>query len=817
MSFYAQVRILIQLVFQSRPIVFCETMYDQPGIRYFVTALSEELAASDCFVVKLQSLRQEEDPVSEEMQGRTLLLRYFPVVCGLLLGLPKILGFAYAYIFPSKNRTFKLSYRGIDVSNEFSDVMDINLGLGWQAKSSRAVMIRGMIEISYASFIAAVFLIFQHRIKWAISADSAYRYGFITRAAQSSGVPVITNIDLNGLFMNVYSPKTLSGARGRKITEEDCAKIEKLFPNWRAEIDKYFERRFAGELLQHDVLNAYNGGKGKKSAQEIRTSQRDISSRLVVTVFAHVFRDAPRNIPGTLFGDFYRWFVASVSVLAENPNVDIYIREHPSAHLYGEKNLVSKVLEQLGLSDRVKLWGGETTDEVLALTDVVVTCSGTVGLEAAYLGKIVVIASRCSYSQLGLCHEFERGEDYLAFLDAMTQKVDRPAAYKIDKAAQVAFIHFNLFNNRNRYGDFPLPPFVRGVTFGKSGKEFYRGIREYVSGPTVFHADLRQFLGGSDSRFLPALFTSDRQAELGSVSGGAKRDSSAEYSVVIVGFRSQCVIASCLDALIRQARAAGRRIQIIVVDNDPEQEWGTLREIKGRNFSTDDSIEIRLIKSPRNGGFSFGCNLGAKEAVGRWLLFLNPDAFLAENFFRDLESDLCFVSEAVKGNYPIVMGLTMVDSAGGKTRNGGILPERFAFQYGMKRHIFESGYLLKVERHDVDGLVWPLGAGFLVSNEVFNNVGGFDEGLFLTLEEPSFLKKLQRYVLYFSKAVAVHDGGHSYANRLAEYKVFQQSLKHYFTSAKFDILGTLKILLTLSRIKSRILALTVSTALKNKE
>lgn len=804
----------LNFLFGRTPIVFLETMYDQPGIRYFINALGEELAGSDLFIVKLQSLKQEVDPVSTELKGRVHLFRYSPIGFGLFLGLPKILEFAFVHLLPGKKRLFTMSYRGVDVSNEFDDVMDINLGLGWQDRPSWVVMRRAMIEISYAVFIAAVFSFFKGRIKWAIAADSAYRYGFITKAAKSNGVPVITNIDLNGLFMNCYSHKTLLDAMGRKITEEDCANVQQNVSAWQADITEYFRKRFAGEILQHDVLNAYTR---REKIPELGpfTLKKDASGRILVTLFAHVFRDAPRNTTGRLFADFYQWFIQSVAVLAANPNIMFCVREHPSAHLYGEKSLVGKILAQMGLSDQVVLWGSETTGEVLARSDVVVTCSGTVGLEAVYLGKSVVIASQCSYSELGLCHEFKTPEGYLTFLAALTRKVGLPQTYRADKAALVSFVHFKVFNNRHRYEDFPLPPFLRGVAFGKSGNELFEKLREYVSGDTLFHSDLRQFLVGTDARFLPQQFPPDTQIEVDTVSHDTRRVFLTEYSVVIVGFRSQRVISTCLDALIRGARATSRPIQVIVVDNDPDQKWETLREIDRQNYPKNASIEIRQIESPRNGGFSFGCNLGAKEASGRWLLFLNPDAFIAEDFFRELEYDLSFVSSTMNDDRPIVMGMKMVDGAGRKTRNGGILPERFAFERGTVRDIFDSGYMLKVDHHDVEGLVWPLGAGFLVSNDVFKNVGGFDEGLFLTLEEPSFLRRLRRYVLYFSKATLVHEGGHSYSNKLAEYNVFYRSLKHYFSNAKFNRMGSAKILLTLLRIKARILALTVKAGFKS--
>lgn len=777
-------------------------MYDQPGIRYFVSSLADEVASFDCCVIKLQGLKQDADPCAEEMLSRTLLLRTVPVLFGFMLSLPKLLEFTRVVFFSRKTARFRLEYRSIDLSNEFDDVMDINLGLGWAKEPGRRALVRAVIEISYATFVVSLLSVLKQRVRCAFSADSAYRYGFIAKTAQQLGIPVLTNINMNGLFMNIYSPKTLAGPQGRIITESDCIAVHRNFPSWKQDIQQYFNKRFAGEIVQHDVLNAYRKDAETRVQHEKATSVSDVNGRVLVTLFAHVFRDAPRNIPGTLFGDFHSWFVESVKVLAENPMVLLYIREHPSAHLYGEEGLVGQILQEMGLADRVRLWGDENTDTVLSLTEVVLTCSGTVGLEAAYLAKPVIIASKCGYSGLGLCYEFETQDYYRTFLSGISGPLLPPSSYDNDRAAIVAYINFMIFDNRDRYPDFPLPPFVRGVSFGHAGKSQFETIKKYVSGQTLFNTDLRRFLNGEDSRFLPKLTTKQEGENV--QSDGVQVD----YSVVIVGYRSQRVISRCLRQLSIGVGKSDKRIQIVIVDNDPDRNWGTLQELERKGYLQSEAKDLVMIRSPRNGGFSFGCNLGAQKSNGRWLLFLNPDAFIAEDFFQKLEADVARVRQEIGEGYPVVMGVTMVDAEGRKTRNGGILPERFAFGRGGRRDIFDSGYMLKVENHDEQGMVWPLGASMLVASEVFRKQGGFDESLFLTLEEPSFLKRLGRYVLYFSSATVLHEGGHSYSNRMAEYRVFDRSLQQYYSSSNFSLIETIKILLTRLRIKGRMLWIT---------
>jgi GT2 family glycosyltransferase len=83
------------------------------------------------------------------------------------------------------------------------------------------------------------------------------------------------------------------------------------------------------------------------------------------------------------------------------------------------------------------------------------------------------------------------------------------------------------------------------------------------------------------------------------VTGGETR-----ISVVIIAFHSGPALARCLDSL-------PPGVEVIVVDNG-----GTEQEDAGR---------ARVIEPGANIGFAAGCNLGAAEAGGDVLVFLNPD------------------------------------------------------------------------------------------------------------------------------------------------------------------------------------------------
>jgi len=83
-------------------------------------------------------------------------------------------------------------------------------------------------------------------------------------------------------------------------------------------------------------------------------------------------------------------------------------------------------------------------------------------------------------------------------------------------------------------------------------------------------------------------------------------------SVVIVAYRSGAQLARCLDALAKN----DPDVEVIVVDNGPAGD--EIEQARSR-----DGVEI--VDAGGNVGFATGCNLGARQATGDVIVFLNPD------------------------------------------------------------------------------------------------------------------------------------------------------------------------------------------------
>ena len=85
-------------------------------------------------------------------------------------------------------------------------------------------------------------------------------------------------------------------------------------------------------------------------------------------------------------------------------------------------------------------------------------------------------------------------------------------------------------------------------------------------------------------------------------------------SIIIVNYKSWEHLGICLDSIQNQKKI---NPEIIVLDNNSN-------DSKIENYKSQYNY-VKWIENPKNYGFSKACNIGASNATGKWLLFLNPD------------------------------------------------------------------------------------------------------------------------------------------------------------------------------------------------
>ena len=109
-------------------------------------------------------------------------------------------------------------------------------------------------------------------------------------------------------------------------------------------------------------------------------------------------------------------------------------------------------------------------------------------------------------------------------------------------------------------------------------------------------------------------------------------------SVVIVNYRRWDETTALVDQLLQPRHIHRFDIEVIVVDNDSQPD-PLETELATRQG-------VRVIRLPRNMGFSAGVNAGHATSRGDWVLVLNPDVVVCPGFVdllcgaaRDLRDD----------------------------------------------------------------------------------------------------------------------------------------------------------------------------------
>jgi GT2 family glycosyltransferase len=246
--------------------------------------------------------------------------------------------------------------------------------------------------------------------------------------------------------------------------------------------------------------------------------------------------------------------------------------------------------------------------------------------------------------------------------------------------------------------------------------------------------------------------------------GKGKSDAAPTISVVIVSYESGPTLERCLAGLDAQTVTD---FEVLLVDN----------------ASTDGAPQaaaaadptIRFLQPGANLGFAAGNNLAAREARGRWLVLLNPDAYPHPDWLEALIAGTlrhpevrCFTSLQMVADEPDLM-----DGAGDVMTSAGIP--------------FRGGYRRRLPSNLREGEVFSAcGAATLIDRGLFLNLGGFDERFFCYCEDVDLGYRLRlagEATLLLPAARVEHVGSASTGVR-SDFAVFHGSRNRIWTFLK---------------------------------
>ena len=206
--------------------------------------------------------------------------------------------------------------------------------------------------------------------------------------------------------------------------------------------------------------------------------------------------------------------------------------------------------------------------------------------------------------------------------------------------------------------------------------------------------------------------------------------SKIDLSIIIVNYKCWEVLARCLESFIKYKPHIS--YEIIVVDNDSQ-------DGKFNNFK-QQFHEIKLIANKGNYGFSNGCNIGADNANGEFLLFLNPDVTLTNS--PAIDDMLSFA----KANTDV--GITSCRTLyhnGKREREIAFLSPWLTI--GWLRALYKLALSRKIankfpENNNIWYPEWVAGSVILIQRDFFKKIGKWSENKFwMYSEDPDICLK----------------------------------------------------------------------------
>lgn len=198
-------------------------------------------------------------------------------------------------------------------------------------------------------------------------------------------------------------------------------------------------------------------------------------------------------------------------------------------------------------------------------------------------------------------------------------------------------------------------------------------------------------------------------------------------SVVIPCLDRWELTADCVDSI----RTAGDELEVVIVDNGSEQRCPVPADV--------------VLELPANRGFAAGCNLGAKVAAGEALVFLNNDTIVHDGWLAPLVNHLAHHDVGIAGSkllYP-----------DGTIQHAGVCID-FDNAPGQEAWNITTDWT-----HTAMAVDAVTGACLAVQAEVFDELGGFDEGFWNGYEDVDLCKSATAAgyrVVYEPHSVVTH-------------------------------------------------------------
>ena len=211
-----------------------------------------------------------------------------------------------------------------------------------------------------------------------------------------------------------------------------------------------------------------------------------------------------------------------------------------------------------------------------------------------------------------------------------------------------------------------------------------------------------------------------------------------DLSIVILNYNAKDYLLPCIKGIVEHT--ADLDYEIIVVDNASTD--GSVSYIEQKLLPRFK--ELKLVKSPENGGYAAGNNIGIKAASGRYVVIMNPDIAIWENSLKQMV-------DFMTAHPQVGMAGPRLLSPDGSLQYFCYrwpTPQVLLFRrlpslsrFGFARSAINDYLMTDWDHRDTRPVDWVQGSCIIVSREAIARAGLMDERYFLYSEDTDWCRR----------------------------------------------------------------------------
>lgn len=214
--------------------------------------------------------------------------------------------------------------------------------------------------------------------------------------------------------------------------------------------------------------------------------------------------------------------------------------------------------------------------------------------------------------------------------------------------------------------------------------------------------------------------------------------------VVIINYKTPILVCDAIESVIPEIDLL--QDSIVVVDNDSQD--NSVEDIQTFINNKNWNANVNVVKSSKNGGFSYGNNVGIKTSKAEFYLLLNSDAYLHKNSIKAMIDT--FTEQSMTG----IVGPRIEWPNGGQQVscfNNTTIWSSFisAARTSYVSKFFDTLFAVRevavpVEKHESSKPDWLSFACVMLKRELIQSIGLMDERFFMYYEDNDYCRRALR-------------------------------------------------------------------------